>query len=62
MYYVRHVMENFLSKVVKLGIRRNASKNLLKEMFNRLAYATMKVEYEGALDELGSINNSWLSG
>ena len=62
MYYVRHVMENFLSKVAKLGIRRNASKNLLKEMFNRLAYATMKVEYEGALDELGSINNSWLSG
>jgi len=61
-YCVRHVMENFLSKVVKLGIRRNASKNLLKEMFNRLAYATMKVEYEGALDELGSINNSWLSG
>ena len=34
LYCVRHVMENFLSKAAKLGIRRNASKNLLKELFN----------------------------
>ena len=51
-YSVRHVMENFLSEAAKLSIRRTASKNLLKELFNRLAYATMKVEYGGALEEL----------
>jgi len=39
-YCVRHVMENFLSQAAKLGIRRNESKNLLKEMFKQLAYAT----------------------
>ena len=51
-YCVRHVMENFLSEAAKLGIRWNASKNLLKELFSRFAYATTKVEYEGVLDEL----------
>ena len=49
-YCVRHVMENFLSEAAKLGIRRNA--HLLKELFNRMAHTTTKVEYEGALFEL----------
>jgi len=47
-YCVWHVIEKFLSEATKLGNRRNALKNLLKEMFNRLAYATTKVEFEGA--------------
>jgi len=51
-YYVRHLIENFLSKVAKLSIQHNASKNFVKEMFNWLAYALTKVEYDGVLDEL----------
>jgi len=51
-YCMRHVMENFLGQAAKLGIQRNASKNMLKEMFNRLAYATTKAKYDGALEEL----------
>jgi len=48
-YCVRHVMENFMAQATKLGIRRNASKNMLKK---RLAYTMTKVEYDGALEEL----------
>lgn len=36
----------------KLGIRRNASKDLVKEMFNRMAYATIVVEYGQVMEEL----------
>jgi len=41
-----------LGRAAKLGIRRDASKDLLKEMFNRVAYAATMVEYELALGEL----------
>ena len=64
-YYVRHVMENFLSQAVKLGIRWNESKNLLKNMFNRLAYATTKAEYDGAWEELRKFKRQlaeWVDG
>ena len=50
-YCVRHLMENMLTEAVRLGIRRNASKDILKEMFNRIAYATTVAEYDSAMDE-----------
>ena len=51
-YCVRHPMENLLTEAARLGIRQNASKDLLKEMFNRIAYATTLTEYDSAMDEL----------
>ena len=51
-YCVRHLRDNFLGKAAKLGIRKDASKDLLKEMFNRLAYAPTSLEYDVALGEL----------
>ena len=45
-------MENMLTEAARLGIQRNASKDLLKEMFNRIAYATIVAEYDSAMDEL----------
>jgi len=51
-YCVRHLMENMLTEAARLGIRRNASKNLLKEMFNRMAYATTVAKYDSGMDEL----------
>ena len=45
-YCVRHLRYNFLGRPAKLGIRRDASKDLLKEMFNRVAYAATTTEYE----------------
>ena len=33
-YCVRHLMENMLTEAARLGIRQNASKDLVKEMFN----------------------------
>ena len=51
-YCARHLRDNFLGKAAKLGIRRDASKDLLKEMFNRLTYAPTGPEYEVALGEL----------
>jgi len=37
-YCVRHLTENLLTEAARLGIRRNASKDLVKEIFNRVAY------------------------
>jgi len=51
-YYVRHLREIFWGRAAKLGIRKDASKDLLKEMFNRVAYAPTADEYELALAEL----------
>ena len=51
-YCVRHLRENFFGRAAKFGIRRDASKDLLKEMFNRVAYAPTAAEYELALAEL----------
>jgi len=41
-----------VSYAMKLGIRRNASKDLTKEMFNRVAYAPTVVEFDQAREEL----------
>ena len=51
-YCVRHLIENLLKEAARLGIRRNASKDLIKEMFNRIAYATTGPEYDSAMEEL----------
>ena len=37
-YCVRHLTENLLTEAARLGIRRNVSKDLVKEIFNRVAY------------------------
>ena len=50
-YCTVHVRETFLDYAGKLGIRRNASKDLVKEMFNRVAYAATIAEYVQALEE-----------
>jgi len=36
----------------KVGIRRQGSKDLLKEVFNRIAYTPTEVEYGVAVEEL----------
>lgn len=51
-YCVIHVGENFVAYASKLGIRRNAPKDLVKEMFNRMAYAAIVVEYGQVMEEL----------
>ena len=44
--------ENFVGYAGKKGVRRNATKDLVKEMFNRVAYAATGAEYGEALEEL----------
>jgi len=50
-FCVIHVKGNFMAYASKLGIRRNASKDLLKEMFNRVASAPIAVEYGQVLEQ-----------
>ena len=38
-YYTRHMWENFITTAGKYGFRTNATKYMLKEMFNCVAYA-----------------------
>jgi len=51
-YCIVHVRENFVKYTAKVGIRLDATKDLVKEMFNRVAYAATTAEYGHALDEL----------
>ena len=51
-YCVRHRTENFVGEAGKLRVRRNASKELVREMFMRVAYAPTVVEYNSAMEEL----------
>jgi len=44
--------ENFVRYATKKGIRRDVSKDSVKEMFNRVAYAATGAEYGEALEEL----------
>jgi len=50
-YCVRHLRENLLGRAAQVGIRRDALKDPLKQMFNRVAYAPTAAEYESALAE-----------
>ena len=43
-YYVRHLTENLTTEAGRLGIRSKEAKDLIKEMFNRVAYATTAAE------------------
>jgi len=51
-YCVRHIRENFVTVVAKYGYRKESTKDLLKEMFKRVAYAIGAAEYGFAGDEL----------
>ena len=41
-----------IHQATNLGTRRHASKDLLKKMFNQVAYAPIGAQYEVALCEL----------
>ena len=53
-YCVSNSRDNFFGRVTKLGIRKekDVSKNLLKEMFNQMAYAPNGAQYKVELREL----------
>jgi len=51
-YCVRHIRENFAKAAGKYGYRKEATKDLLKEMLNRVAYAASEVEYGLAMDQM----------
>jgi len=51
-YCLVHMRENFVGYGAKKGIWRDATKGLVKEMFNRVAYAATAAEYGEALQEL----------
>jgi len=51
-YCLRHLTENFLKEATKHGICKEATKQIVKEMFYKVAYAPTVGEYSVALDEL----------
>jgi len=51
-YCLRHLAENFLQVAGKHGIRKEATKQLVKEMLCRVAYATTLGQYNDAMQEL----------
>jgi len=51
-YCLVHMKENFVGHAVKKGIRRDVSKHLVKEMFNRVVYAAIRGEYGEAIKVL----------
>ena len=51
-YCVRHLRDNFLARVMKLNIRKYASKDLFKKIFNLVVNAATGAQYEVALYEL----------
>jgi len=51
-YFLGNLTENFLKEKAKHGIRKEATKQIVKEMFYRVAYALIGGEYNAALEEL----------
>ena len=41
-----------MGEALKLCIRGNTSRELVQDMFNRVAYATTAAEYDSTMDEL----------
>jgi len=41
---MRHIRENFVKAAGKYGYRKEAMKDLVKEMLNRVAYATSEAK------------------
>jgi len=44
----------------KLGFRQEGSKDMLKEIFNRVAYVPIDGEYMEAIDELRKLKSSFV--
>jgi len=51
-YCLQHLTENFLKEAAKHGIHKELTKQIVKEMFYRVAYAPTVGECNFALDEL----------
>ena len=62
-YCLRHLMENFLKEAARRGIRKEATKQIVKETLYRVVYAPTTAEVqchvEGAEGEQG---RSWCLG
>lgn len=54
-YCPRHLRENFLTHAGKYGFKRQAMKDWLKEVFNRVAYTPSVMEYVLAMEEMKKI-------
>ena len=50
--------ENFIGAAANVGFRCDASKDMLKLMFNRVAYAPTNGEYMQALEELRTVKSA----
>ena len=48
----RHLSKNFLIVIRKYSFRQEATNELLKQIFNQIAYALSAMEYGIAIDEL----------
>ena len=62
---MRHLRENFLTHAVKYGLKRHATKDLLKEMFNSIVYAPFATEYGLAMKEMKKLRHElvkWVEG
>jgi len=51
-YCLRHLRENFLTTTNKIGIHKDSLKDLIKEIFIRIAYTLTTLEYNVAYHEL----------
>jgi len=49
---LRHLTENFLKEAAKHGIRKEATKQIVKEILYRVTYAPTAAEFNVALEEL----------
>lgn len=51
-YCLRQLSENFLREASKHNLRKETTKHIVKEMLNRVAYATNAADYDSAMEEL----------
>jgi len=49
---MRHIRENFVTVAAKYGYQKDSTKDLLKEILNRVEYALSAAKYELAMNEL----------
>jgi len=64
-YCVRHIRENFVTVAAKYGYRKEATKDLLKEILNRVTHAASEAEYGLTMDELRKFKREsvvWVEG
>ena len=60
-YYLRHLRDNFVKVPAKLGVCSYSCKELVKEMFNRVAYAPTQLEYDVALEKVRAYKPSLMT-